>query len=176
MEIHTRYYSAQNTVQVRTFSDRSDKMFELIRGNRMRDLLELFQGTPLDQLHKLVNEPNSKYNDILPINFAIRCSASHLISIMLLRLGARFDFASTASTPSPLCSAVRSGQMNLVKILILSGADINDLDEEGYSVLHWACFRNNTLMVRLILKMTNFSFHNHDRNTKRITPLGKQEL
>lgn len=173
MEIHARYYSAQS-IQLRSdLNDLSDKMFELIKGNKTKDLLELFQTAPRDQLYNLVNDTNEKYDGILPINYAIRCSSSHLIFIMLLRLGARFDLIPTATTPSPLFSAVRSGQMNLVKLLIISGADINVLDEEGYSILHWACIKNNTLMIRLILKMQEFIFHNHDRNTKRITPLGK---
>lgn len=154
----------------------SDKMFEMIRYNRVKDLLHFFQHLPQEHLQDLVNEPNGKYKDMLPINYVIRCSASHLIYIMLLRLGARFDFPSTAAQPSPLFTAVRSGQMNLVKILIVSGADINRVDEKGYSILHWACFKRNTLMIRLILKMTNFTFHNNDRNEKRITPLGTKDF
>ena len=174
MEFHTQYHTAQTAeTQLNTsIFDESDKMFKLIHGNRTKDLLEFFQSLPRDRLYNLVNNPNEKYNKTLPINFAIRCSSSHLIFIMLLRLGARFDFVSTSTTPLPLFTAVRSGQMNLVKILIVSGADINALDEEGFSILHWACFKKNTLMIRLILKLTDFTFHNHDRNTKRITPLG----
>lgn len=174
MEIHTQLHTTLNTqVQINTtIKDESDKMFEMISGNRIKDLLEFFQGQPRERLYNLVNEPNENYNKNLPINHAIRCSSSHLIFIMLLRLGARFDFISNPTTPSPLFSAVRSGQMNLVKILMISGVDVNALDEDGYSILHWACFKKNTLMIRLILKLTNFTFHNHDRNKKRITPLG----
>lgn len=173
MDIHiqNRETETQNTTN---FDDDSNKMFKLIKWNRAKDLLELFQGMQRDQLYNLVNKPNKKYNNALPINHAICCSSSHLIFIMLLRLGARFDFVTDHPSPSPLFMAVRSGQMNLVKILLLSGADVNALDEEGYSILHWACFSKNTLMIRLILKLTNFTFHNHDRNTKRITPLSKR--
>lgn len=174
MEFLTQFYTPQITETQTNSSlyDESDKMFELIQGNRIKDLLEFFQDMSRNRLYNLVNKTNEKYNKILPINFVIRCSSSHLIFIMLLRLGARFDFVSTSATPSPLFTAVRSGQMNLVKILIVSGADINALDEDGFSILHWACLKRNTLMIRLILKLTNFTFHNHDRNTKRITPLG----
>lgn len=172
MEIHTRYYSADVTSSTTSNGNDSDEMFRLIRENRIKDVLTLFQSRPRERLYTLVNGRNPKYNDMLPINYAIRCSSNHLVLIMLLRLGARFD----DSIESPLFLAVRSGLMNLVKILVISGVDINGLDAEGYSALHWACFKKNILMVRLLLKVADFTFHNHDRNTKRITPLGTQNM
>ena len=170
MEIHERYYSndAQSTLSSISREENSDKMFALIRLNRISDILLLFQATSHGELYRLVNSRNLHYDGMLPINYAIKCSASHLILVMLLRLGAKFD----DSTESPLLVAVRSGLMNLVKVLIISGADVNVLDKEGYSILHWAAFRNNILMVRIILKLTDFTFHNHDRNKRRISPLG----
>lgn len=167
MDIRTLYLS-ETRVTTSTLHADSDIMFELIKNNRVKELLTFFQTTPRGQLINLVNEPNTNYKNMLPINFAIMCSANHLILVILLRLGARYD----DSNDSPLIMAVRSGLMNLVKILVVSGADVNALDENGYSILHWACFKRNTLMVRLILKLTDFTFYNHDRNLKRLTPLG----
>lgn len=173
MEIHERYYSNSSQETTPTTSSipetsNSDKMFALIKMNRVTDILPLFQATPRGELYRLVNTRNPKFSDMLPINYAIMCSASHLILVMLLRLGARYD----DSTESPLLVAVRAGLMNLVKILVISGADVNVLDKDGFSVLHWASFRRNILMARTILKLSDFHFHNHDRNTKRISPLG----
>lgn len=172
MEIHARYYSdsAQETAVPipETGTTNSDKMFAMIKMNRVSDILSLFQATPRGELHRLVDARNPKFSGMLPINYAIMCSASHLILVMLLRLGARYD----DSTESPLLVAVRAGLMNLVKILVISGADVNVLDKEGFSVLHWASFRKNILMVRTILKLSDFNFHNHDRNAKRLSPLG----
>lgn len=168
MEIHAHYYSASATGVSLSIYEDSDKMFGLIRENRIKDILTLFQSTPRDRLASLVNERNHKYDKMLPINYCIKCSANHLILIMLLRLGARFD----DSTESPLFLAVRSGLMNLVKILLISGVDVNVFDSNGYTILHWACFRKNVLMVRLLLKVTDFNLHNHDRNTNRVVPLG----
>lgn len=167
MEIHARYYEAA-TVPRNDPVDYSDKMFELIRNNRVKALLNFFKSLPPAQLSTLVNRRNEKYGNALPINFAIKSSANHFIFIMLLRLGARFD----DPVESPLVLAVRSGLMNFVKILLISGADVNILDPDGYSILHWACFQRNSLMVRLILKLLDFTFHNNDRNSKRISPLG----
>lgn len=162
MEIHQRYYTTD------TRNIKSDEMFELIRLNKISELLLLFQNTPSRDIYPLINTKNSNYNDMLPVNYTIKCSASHIILIMLLRLGAKYE----DSTDSPLLVAVRSGLMNLVKLLIISGADMNVLDKDGYSALHWAAFKNNILMVRLILKVTNFYYHNHDRNRMKISPLG----
>ena len=165
MEIHSRYYgeTASNN------SSQSDKLFEMIKGDRIKDLLTYFQSLPRDRLSSLVNERNNKFFDMLPLNYAIRCSSNHLILIMLLKLGARFD----GSTESPLFMAVRGGLMNLFKVLVAVGANVNALDRDGYSLLHWACYKKNILMARLVLKQPTFIFHNHDRNVKRISPLGK---
>ena len=175
MEIHARYYEQNiyipSTPQQSTEDASnliSEKMFQLIKDNRVKALLELFKAIEPAQLYPLVNRKNKNFENMLPINFAIKCSANHLIFVMLLRLGARVDH----SSDPPLIHAVRSGQMNLVKILMISGADVNVLDIEGYSILHWACFKRNSLMVRLILKLPDFTFHNHDRNSKRTSPLG----
>lgn len=172
MEIHERYYSrdpniAQDLLESE-ISVLSDKLFGLIKFNRVGDILTLFQTTSRSELYILVNTRNSGFQNMLPVNYSIKCSASHLVLAILLRLGAKYD----DSTESPLLVAIRSGLMNSVKILIISGADVNILDKEGFSILHWAAFRKNILMVRLILKLTDFTFHNHDRNTQRITPLG----
>jgi len=169
MEIHSRYYSEENQQAARdTQIQESDRMFELIQGNRVKDLLSFFQETPHGRLYTLVNERNERFNKDLPINFAIKSSANHLVLIMLLRLGARIE----DSSESPLLVAARAGLLNLIKILLISGADVNCLDSDGYSVLHWACFRRNTLLARLILQAGNFALHNNDRNKKRISPLG----
>lgn len=174
MEIHSRYLEripviTTNTTATNSPEEYSDKMFQMIRGNCVKELLDFFKALPPGHHYSLVNARNVNYDNMLPINYAIKCSVSHLIIIMLLRLGARFD----NSTESPIFLAIRAGLMNFVKILMISGADVNALDKDGYSILHWACFKRNILMVRLILKLTDFTFQNHDRNVKRISPLGK---
>lgn len=171
MESQERHYNYESTSTMSSSlitETNSDKMFSLIRMNRVADILSLFQVSPRDDLYHLVNARNPNFSNMLPINYVIMCSANHLILVMLLRLGARYD----DSTEAPLLVAVRAGLMNLVKILLISGADVNVLDKKGFSVLHWAAFRNNILMVRTILKLSDFHFHNHDRNAKRVSPLG----
>jgi ankyrin repeat protein len=169
MEIHSRYYSAtENQSTTSDFDELSNRLFRLMKENRIKDVLSLFQSVPSDLLYRLVNEQNSQYDNDGPLNFAIKNSANHLVVIMLLRLGARIS----ENGDSALFTAVRAGLLNLVKILLISGANVNVLDPEGYSILHWACFRMNTLMVRLILQVGNFALHNNDRNKKRISPLG----
>ena len=64
--------------------------------------------------------------------------------------------------------AIRSGLMNSVKILIISGP-MSTSSIKKVLVSSIGQHSENILMVRLILK-TDFTFHNHDRNTQRITP------
>lgn len=172
LEIRSSYFLSNDDSIASSISDQhlkqSDQIFSCIQMNRAKDLLELLKSVPTGQLYNLVNMRHLKYENMLPLNYAIRCSANYVIIIMLLRVGARC----TNNHESSLMMAVRSGQYNLVKLFILSGLDVNALDRDGYSILHWACFKKNPLLVRLIVNLKNFTFHNHDRNKKRISPLG----
>ena len=60
---------------------------------------------------------------------------------------------------TPLHLAVISGNSSIVKFLISKGADVNAVDNEKHSAIHWATGRkiemfinSNTVKVHLILK------------------------
>lgn len=169
-QIHSRYLTAE--VDLNSFEARSGRLLELISANSTVGLLDFLQSIPYAQRVPLLNKKMGKL-DLTPVNFAIRCSAHHLILIALLRNGA--VFANGLLSPQgdhPLLLAVRSGNVNYVKILLAVNGNANVLDGDGYSLLHWACFRGNTLLVRIILRAEEFCYHNHDRNKRKLSPLG----
>lgn len=169
-QIHSRYLAAEETNN--SLEARSERLLRLISSNNTVGLLDFLQSIPYAQRVPLLNRKMGKL-DMTPVNFAIRCSAHHLILIGLLRSGA--VFANGLVSPQgdhPLLQAVRSGNVNYVKILLAVNGNVNVLDGDGYSLLHWACFRGNALLVRIILQAEEFCYHNHDRNRRKISPLG----
>ncbi len=50
-----------------------------------------------------------------------------------------------------LISAVRQGDFELAKKLLLEGANVNEQDEQGWTSLHWAAGSSNVELVRLLL-------------------------
>lgn len=169
-DIHERYlvHGAHGVSR----EGRADTLAQLIRANEPMALLEFLQSVPFYERISLLNAPSHHCDGMLPINFALSRSAHHLVLMVLLRGGASSDRPRHLSLEAPLLVAVRAGLVNASKVLLAAHANVNVLDDEGYSVLHWACRRKNPLMARLILRSSSFSYHNHDRNSKRISPLG----
>lgn len=170
-EIRSRYLNAERDLQ--RIDTHSSTLQKLIRSNDPIGMYEFLASIPRNQLIPLLN---SKLEDVdlTPISYAIRCSASHLILVMLLRSGAVFENGLISSQGDhPLLQAIRAGNVTFVKILLAVNANVNVLDGEGFSILHWACRRGNVLLARLIVNNPDFSFHNHDRNASKISPLGK---
>jgi hypothetical protein len=172
MDIHQRYLAE---AAERHCPDRlSDELFRLIGANKPEALLEFLIAIPLHGRYTLLNRTNARYRGQLPINHAITQGAAFWIIGLLVRAGAQPDWSPRLrlAAEQPLLVAVRAGSMNNVKILLASGADVNVLDGNGYTALHWACFCDNPLMVRLLLNAPSLSYHNLDRNPKRLSPLG----
>ena len=171
VEIHRRYLNAEQTLQ--SAHTHALKLTALIRSN---DPIRLFEFLASIQRNQLIRLLNSRIEGVglTPINYAIKCSASHLVLVMLLRSGAVFENGVvSARGDHPLLMTVRAGNVTFVRILLAVNGNVNVLDGEGYSLLHWACFKGNALLARILLGNVDFSYHNHDRNVRKITPLGK---
>ncbi len=60
--------------------------------------------------------------------------------------------SSVAQTDQSLISAVRSEDINQVRTLLASGADVNQLQGDGAAALHWAAHRNNQELASLLIE------------------------
>jgi len=70
------------------------------------------------------------------------------LALMLLAIGCRRD--PNADT-TPLHRVVKAGDIQQIKSLISSGADINAEDEHGYTPLHDAILRRHKDVVELLI-------------------------
>ena len=56
---------------------------------------------------------------------------------------------------SPLLLAISKGQNDIVKELIIAGADIQVIDSEGFNVLHYAAKQHDSTIIKLLLDKIN---------------------
>ena len=59
--------------------------------------------------------------------------------------------ATGLAQPSELIEAVKIGDHTLVNTLIARGIDVNSMEGDGATALHWATFRNNQKITRALL-------------------------
>ena len=69
---------------------------------------------------------------------------------------------------TPLIEAVKQGDVQVVRALIKSGADVNQPEGDGATALHWAAHRDSVELVRLLLDAGATA---HVANDLGITPL-----
>lgn len=167
MEIHQRYL-VQAPPRTST-SNTLDALYAAIAENNAEGILEILTAVTTPERLQLLNSRNPRCRDLAPLPFALTKSCACAVVGLLLRAGAHPD---RPATEPPLITAVRAGLVNCVKILLAFGANVNCLDRHGYTALHWACFRNNPLLARVILRAPLLSYHNLDRNPQRVSPLG----
>jgi ankyrin repeat protein len=69
---------------------------------------------------------------------------------LLIERGADLEVHRNGVTP--LASAVRRRETDAVRVLVEAGADVNSKRvSDGYSVLHWACFRGNREIFQILI-------------------------
>ncbi len=56
-----------------------------------------------------------------------------------------------AGNPSPLVEAAREGDIDAIRALVRSGADVNAAEGDGMTALHWAAHRNHAEAVEVLL-------------------------
>ena len=60
-------------------------------------------------------------------------------------------FASAPAPESPVADAAMQGDIETVRSLLRSGADVNAAQGDGMTALHWAAVHNNVAMAELVL-------------------------
>jgi uncharacterized protein len=106
------------------------------------------KGSLPDGLHP--DEPNaSGYG---PLAMACRWGAERLVR-ELLAIGANPNKQSDSRyQSSPLMEATRDGNVEIGKMLLAAGADVNLRDRHGDHALNWAAFFGHPAMVRLLVE------------------------
>ena len=74
------------------------------------------------------------------------------------------------SANTPLIRSIRHGCLDLMRLLIAHGVDVNEPDGEGYSPLHWAAIKNNSSATRELLSIPEVNTNARDTDSGR-TPL-----
>ncbi len=74
------------------------------------------------------------------------------IAQLLIQHGAQVNPKFVDYYPTPLTAAVEGQHTDTVKLLLASGADVNQIDGNGISPLAMAAGRNNTEVIKLLLK------------------------
>ena len=63
-----------------------------------------------------------------------------------------FLFTSTETISSPMTEAAKNGNINLIQRLLDEGYDINAVQGDGMTALHWAAENNNTKLASILIK------------------------
>ena len=53
---------------------------------------------------------------------------------------------------TPLHSAVMNGHIEIARLLLQNGADVNAKDNDGYTPLHWAAFQGHIDILHLLVE------------------------
>lgn len=89
------------------------------------------------------------------------------IFIILLGISLNISYAQTNEQyiNSQLRSFAYKGNVDLIKTAIQKGADINTVDQNGFTPLMWAIYNNNTIEARFLIEnkatVTNRSLQGH---------------
>lgn len=74
------------------------------------------------------------------------------------------------NSTTPLIRSIRHGCLDLMRLLIAHGVDINEVDGWGYTPLHWAATKNNSSALRELLALPEVKANVKDTGYGR-TPL-----
>ncbi len=74
------------------------------------------------------------------------------------------------SANTPLIRSIRHGCLDLMRLLIAHGVDVNEPDGTGHSPLHWAAINNNSSATRELLSIPEVNTNAKDTYGER-TPL-----
>jgi ankyrin repeat protein len=99
------------------------------------------------------NPPRTQFNSSLKDELFTACSGGDVQKVRNL-LWSRVDpnARSQGWGRTPLIIAIDNNQVQVVKVLLISGADPTLMDRDGRDALHWAKWRNNPEIIELLQK------------------------
>ena len=90
------------------------------------------------------------YSQADDIYTAVGNRAQELISRFGYFIGIMGSGIKAGKGDTPLCIAVRNGDLKLVQVLLKHGADANLADSKGRMPLHWACYARHWELYALL--------------------------
>lgn len=103
-----------------------------------------------DDVNRIAKDSGIQHMSCSPLSIAVRNKERELVRI-LLDSGADPHFLRLPDQKSVLQTAVSTGDVEVVRMLIQAGADINDVNKEGFGVIHVAAVLRNAEMVQYLL-------------------------
>lgn len=121
--------------------------------------LDIFEASALGKLGQVVSLIDAQPNRVnqfspdgfTPLGLAAFFGQPEVVKALLER-GANVNLAANnAQRVAPLHSAVAGRQMNIVEMLLQAGADVNAVQEGGFTPLHGAVENSMVEMIALLL-------------------------
>ncbi|CAG9794630.1 unnamed protein product [Diatraea saccharalis] len=98
---------------------------------------------------------------------AVRCGYTKQVQVMLEERPALVGILNSSNGFTPLATAVRKGDINMVKFLISAGAELEQRSSTGQTALHLAVLGRHPNIVELLLER-GADFKAHDVNGLRV--------
>lgn len=110
----------------------------------------------IDTVRELLEKEPSLINEVAPDGFhplGLACFFGHseIVEYLLSRSAAVNSASQNARRVMPLHSAVASGNLEIAKMLLEQGADVNAVQSGGFTPLHAAAHNGQAEMVELLL-------------------------
>ncbi len=120
---------------------------ELIRAmaSERTQVLDLYLGERLN--------PNARVENDRPLLLAATLQQDEETAARLLKAGASADLADESGL-TPLMAAARAGNLDLVREFVGNVTNINAVDRNGFSALHYALVGGYSEISRLLLRLT----------------------
>ena len=132
------------TVNMTSKIGQTPMMCACLKGGRLDNIKRLFElGADIQQLD---------YNGWSALHFAARDSSPEIIEY-LLSLGMTVNMTCKIGQTPLMCACLEGGRLDNIKRLLELGADIQQLDSNGCSVLHFAARDSSPEIIEYLLSL-----------------------